>query len=306
MENISKLIQNVEQVIVGKKDAVELAVSCLIAGGHLLIEDIPGVGKTTLALALARSLAATFARIQFTADLLPTDITGVSIYNQEKNAFVFHHGPIFHYIVLADEINRGTPRVQSGLLEAMNERQVSVDGVTYPLPSPFFVVATQNPLTFSGTYPLLAGQLDRFLMKIRLGYLTPEEEITMMQQQKDVHPIENLRQVMSLEELLALQKKAKEVTVDESIYRYMVMLVNATRKSPEVSYGVSHRGSLALFNAARAYAMVCGRNYVLPDDIKKMAVPVLAHRIVQSYDNRGYEFAERFVTSLLETVPVPL
>jgi MoxR-like ATPase len=306
MVNISSLIRNVEKVIVGKTEAVELAVACLLAGGNLLIEDVPGTGKTTLALAVARSIQASFARIQFTADLLPTDITGVSVYNQGNSDFEFRRGPIFNHVVLADEINRGTPRVQSGLLEAMNERQVSVDGTTYDLPAPFFVIATQNPLTFAGTYPLLAAQLDRFLVKLKLGYLQPEEEIAMLHQQRIAHPLDQLTAVMTVDELLALQKQTREITVDDTIYRYIIALVHATRNSPEIRYGISHRGSLALFNAVRAYAMVQERAYVIPDDVKKMALPVLAHRLVQTSDHRGHEFAEQLITRLLETVPVPL
>lgn len=306
MTNIPSLIRNVEQVIVGKTEAVELALACLVAGGNLLIEDVPGTGKTTLALAMARSIQASFARIQFTADLLPTDITGVSVYNQEKRSFEFRRGPIFNHVVLADEINRGTPRVQSGLLEAMNERQVSIDGTTYTLPAPFFVIATQNPLTFAGTYPLLAAQLDRFLIKLKLGYLTPEEEMTMLRQQRQVHPLDRLTPVMTVDELVALQNKAREVTVDDTIYRYIIDLVHATRHTPQIRYGISHRGSLALFGAVRAYALVRERDYVIPDDVKKMAVPVLAHRLVQISDHRGQEFAEQVIMQLLDTVPVPL
>ena len=306
MENMTKLIQNIEKVIVGKSDVVKLAVTCLVAHGNLLIEDIPGTGKTTLALAMAKSIQGTFGRIQFTADLLPTDITGVSVYDPEKRTFEFRRGPIFKHLVLADEINRGTPRVQSGLLEAMNERQVSVDGNTYPLPAPFFVIATQNPLTFAGTYPLLAAQLDRFLMKIKLGYLSPEDEMAMIKQQKLEHPIDSLMPVMSLDEVLALQKKGREVVVDDTIYRYVIALVTATRNSPEIRYGISHRGTLSFIAALRAHALVAGRSYVMPDDIKKLAVPVLAHRLIQISDHRSHEFAENLIRQLIDTIPVPL
>lgn len=306
MESLTKLIANIEKVIIGKRDVVELAVTCMIANGHLLIEDIPGTGKTTLAMAIARSIEANFSRIQFTADLLPTDVTGLSIYNQEKHEFDFKPGPIFNHIVLSDEINRGTPRVQSGLLEAMNEYQVSVDGTTYPLPKPFFVIATQNPLTFAGTYPLLIAQLDRFLLKIKIGYLSAEEEIKMIKQQKLTHPVENLDSVMSLQEMLSLQEKAKYIKVDEAIYKYIISLANATRESPELQYGISHRGTLALFKAIRAYALVQGRDYVIPDDVKKLATATLAHRLVKTTSSRGQNFAEQLIEDLLSTIPIPL
>lgn len=306
METLTSLQNNLEQIIIGKSDVLRLAVTCLVAGGHLLIEDIPGTGKTTLAIGIARSIRASFARIQFTADLLPSDITGVSVYNREKNKFEFQAGPIFNNIVLADEINRGTPRVQSGLLEAMNEHQVSMDGRTYPLPSPFFVVATQNPLTFAGTYPLLSAQLDRFLLKIQLGYITPDQEIEMLKRQSATQPLGKLQAVMSLEEIVAMQQKSREVTVDDAIFRYIVSLVQATRKSPEIQYGISHRGTLALFNAVRAYATVCGRNYTVPDDVKNLALPVLAHRLIQASNRRSAEFAENFLKNLLRDLPVPL
>lgn len=306
MQQLQLLLDNIEKVIIGKTEAIRLAITGLLAGGHLLIEDIPGTGKTTLALAIARSIEASFARIQFTADLLPTDITGVSIYNQELGKFEFLKGPIFNHIVLADEINRGTPRVQSGLLEAMNEQQVSIDGTTYPLSEPFFVIATQNPLTFSGTYPLLAAQLDRFLIKIHLGYLSLQEEIAMVRRQQKIHPLTSLQPVMSVAEIVQYQQQVKQVTVDDAIYNYIAALVQATRSSSQIQYGVSHRGTLALFNSVRAYALVCGRDYVLPDDVKTLVVPALEHRLIEHSAHSQQGFARSFLDKLLATVPVPI
>ncbi|XEY23238.1 MoxR family ATPase [Candidatus Uabimicrobium helgolandensis] len=306
MEKLQKLIENIEQVIVGKTESVKLSVACLLAGGHLLIEDIPGTGKTTLALAIAKSIEANFCRIQFTPDLMPADITGVSLFNKEANDFEFRKGPIFHNIILADEINRGTPKVQSSLLEAMNEAQVTVDGTTYQLPDPFFVIATQNPISFTGTFPLLTAQLDRFLLKISLGYLDDNQEMAMMKSQSQNHPINELKSVLHVEDILALRQKVKEVVVDDNIYRYIIALANATRNTKEVAYGVSHRGSLALFKIARAYALVSGRDYVLPDDIKELFLPTLLHRVVQSMDHHNQVYVKKFLLRVLEQTSVPL
>lgn len=306
MDNLQKLITNIEQVIIGKTETVKLCVACLLAGGHLLVEDIPGTGKTTLALAMSKSIDANFCRIQFTPDLMPSDITGVSLFNKENNEFEFREGPIFHNIVLADEINRGTPKVQSSLLEAMNEAQVTVDGKTYQLANPFFVIATQNPISFAGTFPLLTAQLDRFLLKISLGYLDTNQEIAMMKSQSKEHPIYSLKPVLNVNDIVTLKKQVKEVVVDDNIYKYIVALANATRNRKEVAYGVSHRGSLALFKIARAYALVCGRDYVLPDDIKTLFIPTLLHRIVQSIDHHNQEFVKKFLLRILEQTSVPL
>ncbi|BBM83162.1 AAA family ATPase [Candidatus Uabimicrobium amorphum] len=306
MENLQKLIQNIEQVIVGKTQSIKLSIACLLAGGHLLIEDIPGTGKTTLALAIAKSIEANFSRIQFTPDLMPADITGVSLFNKENNDFEFRKGPIFHNIILADEINRGTPKVQSSLLEAMNEAQVTVDGKTYELPQPFFVIATQNPISFAGTFPLLTAQLDRFLLKISLGYLDSSQEMSMMKSQSQQHPIKNLQSVLHIEDILELREQVKKVVVDDNIYKYIIALANATRNTKEVAFGVSHRGSLSLFRICRAYALVSGRDYVLPDDIKELFLPTLLHRVVQSTDHHNNEFVEKFLLRVLEQTPVPL
>ncbi len=305
-EKLEKLIKNIERVIVGKTKVIKLAITCLLAKGHLLLEDIPGTGKTTLALAIARSIHGNFHRIQFTADLLPTDITGVSLYHQEKKEFEFRKGPIFANIVLADEINRGTPKVQSGLLEAMNESQVTVDGITYQLPPPFFVLATQNPMSFAGTYPLLVAQLDRFLMKTSLGYLSPEEEILMMKEQKTEHPIKSLKAVLSQEDISELQEKTKTIKVDDSIYQYIVDLVNATRSTRDLRFGVSHRGTLSLFRAARAFALVEGRDYVLPDDIKKLFIPIVSHRVISSSSQMDSGLNREVLENILAKVSVPL
>jgi MoxR-like ATPase len=304
LEKLSALVDNIEKVIIGKRDALELTIATILAGGHLLIEDIPGTGKTTLAMGIAKSIDASFARIQFNVDLLPTDITGVSIFNQESNSFEFRPGPIFHHIVLADEINRGTPRVQSGLLEAMNEHQVSVDGKTHPLPNPFFVVATQNPLAFAGTHPLLTAQMDRFLMRIHLGYLEEKQELEMMKSQQKQSPIHALESVMNVEQIVQAQKDVKEIKVADSILQYIVALANTTRQAPDVLYGISHRGTMAMFQAARAYAFVQGRSYVTPDDVKKLAVPVWAHRLVHQGSQRRQSKSEEFLQSVLEQVPV--
>ncbi len=279
-EFADRVIGNIEKVIVGKRPTVELAVASLLCQGHLLIEDVPGVGKTMLARSLARSLGCSFSRIQFTPDMLPSDVTGVSIYNQVTHEFEFRPGPVTAQIVLADEINRATPKTQAALLEAMEERQVTVDGVTHKLPRPFMVQATQNPIEYEGTFPLPEAQVDRFLMRIRLGYPSLEDEINVLERQQFSHPIETLEKVAEVEELLVMQDAIKEVYMSPALKRYIVELTHQTREHTEVYLGASPRGSLALFRTAQARAAMLGRDYVLPDDIKALAVPTLAHRVI--------------------------
>ena len=301
-----KIVDNVEKVIIGKREEIQLTVIALLCQGHLLIEDVPGVGKTMLARALAKSIGCTFKRIQFTPDMLPSDVTGVSVFNQKTREFEFRPGPIMAQIVLTDEINRATPKTQSALLEAMQERQVTVDGVTYPIPEPFLVLATQNPIEYEGTFPLPEAQLDRFMLRISLGYPSPEEEIAILDSQRYVHPIETIGQVVDARELLEAQEKVKEVYVDPLIKEYIVDLVNATRKHPDIYLGASPRGSLALYKAGRARAAILGRDYVIPDDIKALAVAALAHRLIVSPSARIKEIdAKTVVREILESVPVP-
>ncbi len=301
-----RLIQNVERVIFGKRDVVELTVICLLCQGHLLIEDVPGVGKTMLAKALARSLGGSFKRIQFTPDMLPSDVTGTSIYNQKTGDFEFRPGPIMAQIVLADEINRATPKTQAALLEAMEERQVTVDGVTYKLGPPFLVLATQNPIEYEGTFPLPEAQLDRFLMRVSLGYPAPEQELAILDAQQFAHPIERLSRVTTIEELVAMQEALKSVYADKLIKQYIVDLVDATRHHPDVYLGASPRGALTLFRAAQARAAIHGRDYVIPDDVKGLAPATLGHRIIISPAARlrGVSAGD-ILDELLRTTPVP-
>ncbi len=304
---IRALRENVEKVIRGKSEEVRLATVCLLARGHLLIEDIPGVGKTTLAGSLARSLGCSFRRIQFTSDLLPSDILGVAIYNQESRSFEFKPGPIFSNIVLADEINRTTPRTQSALLEAMSEFRVSVDSATHELPTPFFVIATQNPIEHHGTYPLPDSQLDRFLMRIRIGYPEESAEKEIISRQRLVHPAETIEAVLTVEEMLSLQKLVRDVRVDEALLDYLVRIVKQTRQSDAVELGVSPRGSVSLCRAAQAMALVEGRDYVTPDDVKELAVPVLAHRMMLRHGaGRQRETSRLILEEILQRVEVPL
>jgi MoxR-like ATPase len=300
------LIVNIEQVIVGKSRAIEMAVIGLLSHGHLLIEDAPGVGKTMLARSLAKSVNCTFKRIQFTPDMLPGDITGVAVYNQKTTDFEFRAGPIMAQMVLADEINRATPRVQSALLECMEERQVTVDGVTHPMPVPFHVLATQNPVEYEGTFPLPETQMDRFLMRIHLGYPSLEEEITIMENQQFVHPIESIKPVADCPDLIAMQEAVKKIYVDNLIKKYIATLIEATRKNPSIYLGSSPRGSLGLFRTSQAYALIKGRDYVIPDDVKAMAEPVLAHRLVlQSLNGSKDKSGRSNIREILASVPVP-
>lgn len=301
-----RLCENIEKVIIGKRSTIELAVIGLLCQGHILIEDVPGVGKTMLARSLARSLGCSFSRIQFTPDMLPSDVTGVSIFNQITRQFEFRPGPVMAQIVLADEINRATPKTQAALLEAMEERQITIDGVTRPLPRPFMVLATQNPIEYEGTFPLPEAQVDRFLLKLRLGYPSMEDEIRVMDRQQYRHPLENLSQVVTTEELISAQEAVKEVYLSLSLKRYIVDLVQQTREHVEVYLGASPRGSLALYRTAQAKAAMAGRDYVLPDDIKALVVPTLAHRLILGPGARLRDLSTELVVSeILASVSVP-
>lgn len=305
-EFADRVIANIEKVIVGKRSTVELAVSALLCQGHLLIEDVPGVGKTMLARSIARSLDCSFSRIQFTSDMLPSDVTGVSIYNQVKREFEFRPGPVMAQIVLADEINRATPKTQAALLEAMEERQVTVDGLTHLLPRPFMVLATQNPIEYEGTFPLSEAQVDRFLMRVRLGYPSADDEIKVLERQQFQHPFQALDQVVSRQELMDAQEAVKEIYVSPAVKRYIVDLTNHTRTHSEVYLGASPRGSLALFRTAQARAAILGREFVLPDDVKALAVPTLAHRVLLGPGARLRDLnARQIVEEIIDTVPVP-
>ena len=301
-----RLINNLEQVIVGKRDALELIVIGLFCEGHVLIEDVPGVGKTMLARSLARSLDCQFNRIQFTPDMLPSDITGVSIYNQQKGEFEFRPGPIIGQIILADEINRATPKTQAALLEAMEERQVTVDGATHVLSRPFMVLATQNPIEYEGTFPLPEAQLDRFLLRVRLGYPEYVDELKILDGQRLRHPIETLEPVMSAAEALTAADAIKTVFVSPAAKRYVTDLSRRTRQSSDIYLGASPRGTLALSRAAQAHAALKGREHVLPDDVQAVAIPVLAHRIIVSPAARLRELsADRIMQEIIHNSPVP-
>ena len=308
MAAIDRLRDNIEKVFLGKSDAVQLVIASLLAQGHVLIEDVPGVGKTVLARSLARSLNCTFRRIQFTPDLLPGDILGVTVYDQMKGDFVFKQGPIFANIVLADEINRTTPRTQSSLLEAMNDFQVSVDGQTYPLDPPFMVLATQNPYEYEGTYLLPESQLDRFLMRITIGYPDREAERRVLDTRRLADPLLSLQPVLSAEDVLFLQARTREVRMADELADYVLAIAAATRRVESLLAGVSPRGCLALYRAAQARALTEGRDYVVPDDIKVLALPVLSHRIIpKSFQQDGRRGAsERIIHEALEAVPIPL
>ena len=277
---IETLINNIEKVIVGKEETIKLLIVGLITNGHILIEDVPGLGKTMLSLALSKSIGGAFKRIQFTPDLLPSDVTGGFIYNPKIGEFEIKKGPVFTNILLADELNRTTPRTQSSLLECMQEHKVTLEGKTFLLEAPFVVIATQNPIEFQGTYPLPEAQMDRFLMKIDIGYLPVEEEIKVIQNQKEIHPIEKLEAVLNLEEVRELQKAAKQVEISEKILSYIVRLVSQTRQMEDVKVGASPRASISFMHSARAWAMLEGRDYVIPDDVFHLAFPILRHRLI--------------------------
>ncbi len=304
-ESGERVAANIERVIVGKHREVRLALVALLCEGHLLIEDVPGTGKTMLARALARSLDCTYRRIQFTPDLLPSDVTGLSIYNQKTQEFEFRPGPVVSQIVLADEINRATPKTQSSLLEAMEERSLTVDGTTRRLPQPFMVIATQNPIEYEGTFPLPEAQLDRFMLRLRMGYPAPMDEMLILDEQKRAHPVDGLTPVANAEDVRGMQRDVREIYVDPAISDYIVRLVGATRSHPDAYLGASPRGSLALYRASQAYAALTGRDYVIPDDIKTLAQAALAHRIIlkTGASIRGIE-ADAIVSELLTTVPI--
>jgi len=297
---------NVEQVIIGKRRPVDLVLIALLCRGHVLLEDVPGVGKTVLAKSIARSIGCTFKRIQFTPDLLPSDVTGVSIYNQATSQFEFRPGPIVAQVVLADEINRATPKTQSSLLESMEEKQLTVDGVTHALPQPFIVLATQNPIEYEGTFPLPEAQLDRFFLRISLGYPDKADELRILESQRKQHPIDALHQVISAENLMDMQEQVKNIYVDDLINDYIVSLVGATRHHEDVYLGASPRGSLALYRAAQAIAAIRGRDYVTPDDVKALAEPVLGHRLIINPAARIRNVqAGAVISDILGAVPVP-
>ncbi|UCD56330.1 MAG: MoxR family ATPase [Candidatus Hydrogenedentota bacterium] len=309
-ESIRALESNITSVIFGKQDVVRLAIAGLLGKGHLLVEDVPGIGKTTLARAIAKSIDCTFQRIQFTSDLLPSDIIGVTIYNQHTHQFEFKVGPIFANVILADEINRTTPKTQSCLLEAMNDLQVSVDGVTYRLPEPFLVLATQNPIEFHGTYPLPESQLDRFMLKIRMGYPPSKDERNMIIGQQTTPPVDNLEPVVHSEDVRVMQKMVADVKVEAALVDYLLAFVAASRFSPAIELGVSPRGAMSFYRAAQANALVMGRDYCIPDDIKGLAIPCLSHRIIPAarleVEGPRTEMTEGAIADILNQIPVPL
>lgn len=307
-EKVSRLKNNIEQVIFGKSETIEFAITSLLAKGHLLIEDVPGVGKTSLAHCLANSLHLNFKRVQFTNDLLPADITGVSIYDQEEKRFHFQKGPLFANIVLADEINRSTPRTQSALLEAMNEKQVSVDNNTHKLEDPFMVIATQNLIESQGTYPLPESQLDRFMFYISMGYPSQDEERRLLQEQSTRLSPENIKAVLEKEEVLELQALVEKIKIEPVLTDYILNIISATREDPNLALGVSPRGGLIFQQALRARALVCGRDYCTPDDVKRLAIPVLCHRVIPQSHNLSRRFADTatIISQILEQVSVPV
>ena len=309
MKKIDALIANIRKVFVGDPEVVRLVVTALLARGHLLIEDVPGIGKTLLGVALARSIESSFRRIQFTNDLLPSDLLGMSIFNPRESTFSFKPGPIFSHIILADEINRTTPKTQSALLEAMNDLQVTVDGGTYPLPDPFMIIATQNPIEYHGTFPLPEAQHDRFLLRVKIGYPSAENEKEIIRGRDLYHLAARLEPVLNPAEVLALQDQVDGIRVDESLLGYIVSLASETRKTKGIKLGVSPRGSLLLRRAAQAHALTYGRDHILPDDVKRVAAPVLTHRIViesQSFGLLRIHESDTIIQGVLERVPIPL
>jgi MoxR-like ATPase len=310
MANVSSIAErvsgSVERVIMGKHREVQRVFIALLCRGHVLLEDVPGVGKTVLAKAMARSLGCSFSRVQCTPDILPSDITGVSIFNQKTQEFEFRPGPVFAQIVLADEVNRATPKTQSALLEAMEERQVTVDGTTHPLPAPFLVLATQNPIEYEGTFPLPEAQLDRFLIRLRLGYPDAASELAVMDAQRKVHPLETIERVVTVEEFVAAQGAVQDVYVDALIKQYIVDIVTATRHHPDIYLGASPRGSLALYRTSQAHAALAGRDYVVPDDVKAMVTDALGHRVIVSPSARIRNVdGETLVRDIVGQLPVP-
>ena len=301
-----RIIENISQVIVGKQQAIELLLVAFLADGHALIEDVPGLGKTLIAKSLARTIGGIFKRVQFTPDLLPADITGFNVYNQQTGLFTYQAGPVFTNVLLVDEINRTIPRTQSSLLESMEERQVSVDGQTYLLPRPFFVMATQNPIELEGTFPLPEAQLDRFLLKVRLGYPDKDEEISILERFRDKDPLKDLKPVASPEQITELQGARKKIRVSIPVKQYIADIVSATRKDGDLRFGASPRGSLGLMRTGQALAALRGRDFVLPDDIKHLVVPVLAHRLILADDKRlRGATSEQLLEKILEQIPVP-
>lgn len=305
-KRINNILDEVETVIIGKRHTIMLVITAILCNGHILIEDVPGVGKTTLAKSLAKTLGCSFKRIQFTPDLLPSDITGTSIFNQKTTEFEFRPGPIFAQFIIADEINRATPKTQSSLLECMGEKQVTIDGNTYPMPKPFFVIATQNNIEHYGTYQLPEAQMDRFLMRLSIGYPNHAEEALIIDSQIGGHPIENIKQVISADDVIKLQNLVSSVYIDSVLRDYIIQLVSATREHPMVTLGSSPRGSLFLANASKALAIANTRSFVLPDDIKELAVPVLAHRLILKPEARIKNItSEHVIGDILTKIPVP-
>lgn len=306
-DTFKRIVDNIEKVIIGKRETVELVVISLVCNGHVLIEDVPGVGKTSLVSALAKSINATFKRIQFTPDILPSDVTGFTLFNQKSGEFEYRPGSIMSQIILADEINRTSPKTQASLLEVMEENQVTVDGMTYKVPQPFMVLATQNPVEYLGTYPLPEAQLDRFFMKISLGYPLPAEESKILSTLQLENPLESLKPVVDSNEIASVQKEVKNIYVDQSLSDYIVEIVGQTRRHPDLLLGSSPRGSISLFKAAQAWAYYNNRNYVIPDDIKKMAVPVLSHRIILKQEAKLKKLSsEDIMDSIMNSIHVPV
>ncbi len=309
-DKISRLRTNIERVLYGKADVIDMCIAGLLARGHILIEDVPGIGKTLLAAALAKSISCKFSRIQFTSDLLPSDIVGVSAFDGDGSHFEFRPGPIFANVVLADEINRTTPKTQSALLEAMQDHQGSIDNVTHTLPEPFIVLATQNPVEYEGTYPLPESQLDRFTLRLKVGYPSRSDEIRVLRDGVGPHSVESLEPVLSAADIITMHNCAKEITVDAAIVEYLMNIIEQTRSHPDIELGVSPRGALSFYEVARAYALIQHRDHVLPDDIKLLAVPVLSHRVVLHSQRgalvRASEEAERIINELLNSIAVPL